>query len=434
MISSAQKLSVVASPSTYLDPRDVSGDRRILILDEDEVLRVTFASCLMERYSCTTASNAEEALAVLASEPVALVIMDMMLPCRNGVELLREITRRFPDTLVIVASKADRTKLVGNALRHGAYDYLVKPCELDVLELSVERALEHRLLRREAEQYKTTLEERNTDLASRQAELERLRLQMLNVRKMASLGQLASGLAPELNNNAVFIYENIEFLKHSVAGLEELLRVYDGATLPAPLAADINVVKEKLDYAHSLESLSSIVNDCHESAERIRDVVQNLRLFSWPDESKFKRVDLHEGVESTIRLLAPYFSNGAVELQRDYCGLPLVNCYAGQLNQVWMNLLDNAVHAAGREGHVRISTRLENRNVLVTISDTGKGIAPEHLDKIFEPFFTTKSDGEGAGLGLSITREIVERHHGSISVESCPGLGTTFTVTLPACV
>jgi two-component system, NtrC family, sensor kinase len=432
MISSAQKLSLVAASSRHLDIRDVRGDSRILIVDDDEVTRVTFASCLMERYSCAMAGNAEEALAVLAREPVALVIMDMM-PGRKGLELLREINKRFPDTMVMMASGVDQAQFVGDALRLGAYDYLIKPCALDVLELSVERALERRLLLREAEQYKKILEERHTNLARLKAEMEHLRLQMLNTRKMASLGQLASGIAPELNNNAVFIYENIEFLKAKGAGLEELLSVYDSATLPTLLADDINAIKEKIGYAHSLESLSSTVNDCHESAERLRDLVQNLRLFSRPDEAKFKRADLHESIESTIRLIAPSFSNGDIELHRDYCGLPLVNCHARQLNQVWMNLLVNAVHAVGRDGHIRISTRLEKQNVLVTISDTGKGIAPEHLDKIFEPFYTTKPAGEGTGLGLSISHDIVERHNGSISVESCPGLGTTFTVTLPAC-
>lgn len=431
MMSSVHNLSVVPAPPHDLTSVGEEVDRRILIVDDDEVIRETFASCLMGRYSCATAANVGEALALLAGEPVALVIADMMMPGRNGIELLREIIKRFPGTMVIMASGMDRTQRVRDALRLGAYDYLVKPCDLDVLELSVERALERRSLLREAEQYKKTLEERNSELASRKAELEHLQAQIVHTEKMASLGQLAAGIAHELNNPAGFIYGNMEFLKECVAGLEELLSAYDNATLPAPLAADINAIKEKIDYEQSLEGLASIVNDCYEGADRIRDVVQNLRLFSRLDEAEFKKVDLHEGIESTIRLLGRYFSNGSIKLQRDYSGLPLVDCYAGQLNQVWMNLLVNAIHAVGRDGHIRISTRLKKQNVLVTISDTGKGITPEHLDKIFDPFFTTKPVGEGTGLGLSITYGIVERHNGSITVESCPGLGTTFTVELP---
>ncbi|HEX8131355.1 MAG TPA: ATP-binding protein [Pyrinomonadaceae bacterium] len=398
-------------------------------MDDDEVVRVTFASCLMEQYSCMTAGNIREALALLAKETFALVIASMVIPGGNGEELLREISKRCPDTMVIMVSDVDRPLRVHDILRFGAYDYLVKPCALDVLELTVARTLERRSLLREAEQSKKSLEERNLELARRNSQLEHLRLQMLNTKKMAAHGLLAAGIAPELSNTAGFIYGNVESLKECVAGLEELLSAYDNAKVSAPLAADINAIKEKIGYAQSLEILSSGVNDCSEAAERMRDIVQNLRLFSRQDEAKFKKVDLHEGIESTIRQLTHYFSDGSIELHRDYCGLPHVDCYAGQLNQVWLHLLVNAIQAVGRDGHIRISTRLDNRNVSVTISDTGRGISPKHLDKIFDPFFTTKP--EGTGLGLSITSGIVERHNGSITVESCPGLGTTFTVTLP---
>jgi signal transduction histidine kinase len=428
-MSSAHKLSVVSAPPQDSYLRREETDRRILIVDDDEVVRVTFASCLMEQYSCMTAGNIREALALLAKETFALVIASMVIPGGNGEELLREISKRCPDTMVIMVSDVDRPLRVHDILRFGAYDYLVKPCALDVLELTVARTLERRSLLREAEQSKKSLEERNLELARRNSQLEHLRLQMLNTKKMAAHGLLAAGIAPELSNTAGFIYGNVESLKECVAGLEELLSAYDNAKVSAPLAADINAIKEKIGYAQSLEILSSGVNDCSEAAERMRDIVQNLRLFSRQDEAKFKKVDLHEGIESTIRQLTHYFSDGSIELHRDYCGLPHVDCYAGQLNQVWLHLLVNAIQAVGRDGHIRISTRLDNRNVSVTISDTGRGISPKHLDKIFDPFFTTKP--EGTGLGLSITSGIVERHNGSITVESCPGLGTTFTVTLP---
>jgi two-component system NtrC family sensor kinase len=431
MMSSAHKLSVVSAPpqDSYLSSAEA--DRRILIVDDDEVVRVTFASCLMERYSCMTAGNVGEALALLARETFALVIAGMVMPGNNGDELLREISERYPDTMVIMASGVDRPLRVRDTLRLGAYGYLVKPCDLDVLELTVARALERRSLLREAQQSKKTLETRSLELARRNSQLEQLQAQLLNTRKMTSHGQLAAGIAPELSDAAGLIYGNMELLKERVAGLEELLSVYDNAKLSAPLAADIYAIKEKIDYAQTLETLSANINDCAGAAERMCDIVQTLRLFSRLDEAKFKKVDLHEGIESTIRQLTQYFSDGSIELHRDYCGLPHVDCYAGQLNQVWMNLLSNAIHAVGRDGHIRISTRLDNQNVLITISDTGRGISPEHLDKIFDPFFTTKPAGEGTGLGLSITSGIVERHNGSITVESCPGLGTTFTVKLP---
>jgi two-component system NtrC family sensor kinase len=429
-MSSAHKLSVVFAPQQNLYLSREEADRRILIVDDDTVVSVTFASCLMERYSCTTAGSVGEALAVLARETFALVIASMSLPGRNGEELLREISERHPDTMLIMTSSVDQPLRARDTLL-GADGYLVKPCDLDVVELTVARALERRSRLREAEQLKQALEERNLELARRNSQLEHLQAQMLNTRKMAAHGQFAAGIAPELTNTAGLIYRSLEFQKEYVAGLKELLNVYDNAKLSAPLAADIYAIKEKIGYAELLEILSANVNDCSEAAERMRDVVQSLRLFAGLDEAKFKKVDLHEGIESTIRQLTHYFSDVSIELHRDYCGLPQVGCYAGQLNQVWMNLLVNAIHAVGRDGHIRIATRLDNRNVSVTISDTGRGISPEHLDKIFDPFFTTKPAGEATGLGLSITSGIVERHNGSITVESCPGLGTTFTVMLP---
>jgi two-component system, NtrC family, sensor kinase len=415
-----------------IDPIPVKeSDRRILIVDDEEQIRNLFAGCLSERYTCVTAGDAQEALLRLASEDFALVISDVQMPGLNGVELLRRVTEHFPDTAVIMASGVDRTQRVLDAVRLGAYDYLIKPCDLDVLELSVERALEKRSLLRNAQLYKQELEKQNVELARRKTELERLQAQIVHSEKMASLGQLAAGVAHELNNPAGFIYGNMEILRQCTAGIERLLRFYEKVQLTAPLLTEANLIKDEIDYENSLADIRSIIGDCHSGAERIRDVVQNLRLFSRLDEAEFKKVDLHEGIESTVRLLSQYYGPDRITLERDYADLPLVDCYAGQLNQVWMNLLVNAAQATGREGRVRITTRLENGNVVVAISDTGSGIAPEHLKNIFDPFFTTKPVGEGTGLGLSITYGIIERHRGSITVESRVGFGTTFTVSVP---
>jgi signal transduction histidine kinase len=406
-------------------------DSRILIVDDEEPIRNLFANCLSERYTCVTAADAQEALLRLTSEPFALVLSDVQMPGLSGIELLRKITEHFPDTAVIMVSGIDRTQRVLDAVRIGAYDYLIKPCDLEVLELTVERALERRKLLRDRKRYKSGLETQNTELARSKAELERLQAQIIHSEKMASLGQLAAGVAHELNNPAGFIYGNMEMLRTCAAGLERLLSFYDNVPLPESLRAQVKAIKEETDYEHALEDLKSIINDCYSGAERIRDIVQNLRLFSRLDEAEYKKVDLHEGLESTIRLLSQYYSSGRITLERDYAQLPLVDCYAGQLNQVWMNLLTNAAQTIGSEGRVRVATREENGMAVVSISDTGEGIAPEHLKKIFDPFFTTKPIGEGTGLGLSITYGIIERHGGSITVKSRPGEGTTFTITIP---
>ncbi|MET0626484.1 MAG: ATP-binding protein [Pyrinomonadaceae bacterium] len=406
-------------------------ERRILIVDDEELVRSLFATYLGESYPCETAASADEALSRMEAMSFALVISDVMMPGRNGIELLREITARHPDTMVVMASGMNRTQRVLDAVRLGAYDYLIKPCDLGVLSMTVERALERRALLRAARHYKLDLERGNEELRRSKAELERLQAQIIQSEKMASLGQLAAGVAHELNNPAGFIYGNMELLAECTRGVERLLSFYEAARLPPDVAAEASSIRREINYENTLADLHSITADCRDGAERIRDVVQNLRTFSRLDEAEFKKVDIHESIESTLRLLARHYTAENVRLVRDYGELPPVDCYAGQLNQVWLNLLVNAAYAVKGGGEVRIRTRCDGEMAAVSISDTGCGIAPEHLPRIFDPFFTTKPVGEGTGLGLSVTYSIVERHRGKIDVASRPGEGTTFTVTLP---
>lgn len=404
----------------------------ILIVDDEESVRSVFAARLCDRYSCTMAANAQEALACLAEDEIALVLSDVQMPGLSGTELLRKIISDFPDVAVIMVSGIDRSQRVIDALRIGASDYLVKPCDLDVLELSVARALERRALLQDAKRYKQDLERRNEQLASQKAELERLQAQLVHSERMASVGQLAGGVAHELNNPAGFIYSNMESLGKSAAGLQQLLEVYDRGPVSPELAARASAIKESIDYEKLLPELSSIIADCQEGARRIRDIVLNLRTFSRLDEAELKQVDLHVGLDATVRLLPQYYGSNHISLKRQYSDLPPIECFAGQLNQVWMNLLTNAAQAIGDgAGEVRIETGLKDKVVMVRISDTGNGIAPENLKRVFDPFFTTKPVGEGTGLGLSISYGIVERHGGTIAVESEPGLGTTFTTLIP---
>ena len=369
---------------------------------------------------------------MLAREPYALVLSDMQMPGLGGIELLRKIVERYPETAVIMISGVDRTQRVIDAIRVGASDYLIKPCELDVLAFSIERALERRLLLRNARRYKKDLELRHAELAQQKGELVRLQAQMVQSAKMASLGLLAAGVAHELNNPAGFIYSNVDVLRQYVERLKRCLFAYDEMNLSNQDAAHIAEIKTEIDYDNIVDDLGSILSDCHLGAERIRDVVQNLRLFSRLDESEIKQVDLNEGIEATVRLLSRYYKSGRITLDRNYGELPLVNCYAAQLNQVWMNLLMNAAQAIGDDyGAVRIQTSSNGKTISVSVTDSGKGISPENLKKIFDPFFTTKPVGEGTGLGLSISHGIVEKHHGTIAVGNIPGEGATFTITLP---
>lgn len=425
---SSEPLIVPALDQAYAEKHD----RRILIVDDEERVCNLFAQCLNERYSCETAANAQEALDWLQQQPFALVITDIQMPGLGGIELLRRITDLYRDTAVIIVSGVDRTQRVIDAIRVGAYDYLVKPIDLDVLELCVDRTLERRTLLRDARKYKEDLEKRNQELASRKAELERVQAQLVHSEKMASLGQLAAGVAHELNNPAGFILSNMAALPDYVERLEKLLSTYDSTVLSESDAQLVASAKQTADYEHILSDLRSIATDSFIGAERIKEIVQNLRLFSRLDEADVKEVDVHEGIDSTVRLLSQYFSGPRIRLRREYGTLPRISCYAGQLNQVWMNLLVNAAQAIGNApGEVTIKTSSQNETIAVSVSDTGNGIAPEHVNRIFDPFFTTKAVGEGTGLGLSISHGIVARHRGRMSVSSAIGQGTTFNVVLP---
>ncbi len=405
---------------------------RILIVDDEEIVRRMFADCLSIRYNCVEASSVSEALELLKNDEFALIITDMIMPGLSGIELVRKIIENHPYTAVIMVSGIDRPQRALDAIRLGAFDYLIKPCDLDVLELTVERALERRTLMLNARQYKLDLEVRNNELVHGKAQLERLQAQIIHSEKMASLGQLAAGIAHELNNPVGFVYANLDMLNQCVGGLVKLLSYYDAADLPPNIASEAALIKEQIHYRTTLEDLNSIILDCQDGAERIRDIVQNLRTFSRLDEAEFKKTDIHEGIDSTIRLLSRYFSTDNIRLVRDYGELPLIDSFSGQLNQVWMNLLVNAAQAVSEKGgEVRVTTYTDGKSVFVGISDTGCGIAAEHLNRIFDPFYTTKPLGEGTGLGLSISFGIVERHGGTITVDTELHKGTSFTVMLP---
>jgi len=430
-VSSIFQNQAVEESSVFLAAPLEQSTQRILIVDDEEIVRKIFTAFLSDKYVCETAASCDEALVLLANKSYALVLSDVQMPGRNGVELLREIRSRYPDVAVIMVSGIGRPQRIRDTLQLGAVDYLTKPCELEVLGFSVERALERRELMLMARSYRADLERQNLELAARKAQLERLQAQIVHSEKMAGLGQLAAGIAHELNNPAGFIYGNMDLIRGYLGRLELVLSIYERASLPAAEAAELNLTKKEIGYDGLLPDLRSMIADCAEGAERIRDVVKNLRLFSRLDEAEFKKVDLHESIDSTIRLLSRYYRAGRIRLVKEYGDIPLVNCYAGQLNQVWTNLLINAAQAIQGEGEVRISSKVKDQSVLVTISDTGCGIEPEELSKIFDPFFTTKPVGEGTGLGLSITYGIIEKHGGAISVESIPGAGTKFCVSIP---
>ncbi|MEP6703626.1 MAG: ATP-binding protein [Acidobacteriota bacterium] len=423
--------SAAFSRTRTLAPEDRKKEL-ILIVDDSRSVRKVFSAVLSARYECIEAGSFDEAILELKKRDFALVLTDMIMPGLSGIELLRRVLQDFPGTEVIIASGVDRPQRALDAVRLGAFDYLIKPCEADVLEITVERALERRELILAAGKYKADLERQNTELVKRKEQLERMQAQIIQSEKMASLGQLSAGVAHELNNPVGFVYANLEMLDQYVSDLVRLITFYDEAEMPSAVEISASAIKKSIGYPIICDDIKSIIRDCCEGSDRIREIVQNLRTFSRLDEAEYNESDIHQGIDATVRLLSRYFSSGEITLIRNFGDLPPIGAFSGPLNQVWMNLLANAAQSIGPgKGQIKIITRADSENVFVEISDTGCGIALQHLNRIFDPFFTTKAVGDGTGLGLSISFGIVERHGGSITVKSRLTEGTTFVVRLP---
>ncbi|MBI3961441.1 MAG: GAF domain-containing protein [Deinococcus sp.] len=261
-------------------------------------------------------------------------------------------------------------------------------------------------------------------------ELRRAQAQLLQTEKMASLGQLVAGVAHELNNPIAFIYGNMDHLERYLSAIRRVLAAYAELPLDSAQRAALEQLRQETRLDYVLGDLDKLVASCRKGAERVKQIVADLRTFSRLDETEFKQVDIHEGIDIALNLLY-HLLKKRITVHKEYGDLPLVECNAGKLNQVFMNILANAAQAISGPGEIWIKTARLGDQVAVSIKDTGCGIPPENLTRIFEPFFTTKPVGQGTGLGLSISYAIVEQHGGRISVESQVGKGSTFTVTLP---
>lgn len=272
-------------------------------------------------------------------------------------------------------------------------------------------------------------------------ELKQIQIQLIHSEKMSSLGQLVAGIAHEVNNPVNFIYGNIAPLEEYTTILLELLRAYQ-QHYPDP-APDLCEQLEKSDFSYIEEDVPKLCASMRLGAERIRGIVRSLRNFSRLDEAEIKSVDLHEGLESTLLILHHRLRSGTpgivINVEKHYGNLPWVECYAGQLNQVFMNLISNAIDelltAVAENGIsplITITTCCTNDGwVVVSIKDNGRGVPTKVQSKLFDPFFTTKPVGQGTGLGLSISYQIVEKHGGHLLCQSEPGEGTEFVVKLP---
>jgi signal transduction histidine kinase len=292
-------------------------------------------------------------------------------------------------------------------------------------------AIEQASLIEELSKTNQNLVEKNTNLDAKNSELRQMQSQLIHQEKMASLGRLVAGIAHELNNPINFVHGNLPYLKEYVDDMRKLVDSLDGVSDEAK--GRLAELKDEVRYDFLTTDLDNIIADLNEGTDRIRLIIRDLKSFSRLDEAELKEASIQEGIESTAKILSQYFGRDKTPLIKNFGEVPNILCYAGQLNQVWMNLMSNAAQAVQDkdDGKVEVTTRVENGQVLVSISDNGPGIKPEIQSKIFDPFFTTKPVGQGTGLGLSICHSIVGRHGGRIELSTKLNEGTTFTVMLP---
>jgi two-component system NtrC family sensor kinase len=283
-----------------------------------------------------------------------------------------------------------------------------------------------------------------TEKKKAEEENKRLQAQVFQSEKMASIGQLAAGVAHEINNPTGFVSSNLKTLSDYHNDISSLVEQYRKLTTdlrqtmatagyPVSVSEQLERIAEleaEADIDFVLNDISDLVKESREGTERIKKIVLDLKDFAHPGEDKPRFADINRNMESTLNVVWNELKYKAT-VTKDYGDLPEVECYPQQLNQVFMNLLVNAAQAMEKQGEIRIVTRADDGYVEIRISDTGKGIPKENLSKIFDPFFTTKEVGKGTGLGLNVAYNIIKKHNGTIDVESTVGKGTMFTIRIP---
>ncbi|MBW2250652.1 MAG: response regulator [Deltaproteobacteria bacterium] len=353
-----------------------------------------------------------------------MVITDWMMPEMDGLKLCRKIRQvdlpRY--VYIILLTAKDQVEDAVAALDAGADDYIRKPFNPD--ELKARILAGKRIIELEDSQKKANA-------------------QLLQSEKMVSIGQLAAGVAHEINNPTGFVSSNLKTLtdyqndinnliKHYrklVTNLKKTNREHLSSSTEKQLE-QIASFEDEADIDFILEDIMDLISDCKEGTERIKKIVIDLKDFAHPGEDEIQSADINDGIETTLNVVWNELKYKAT-VNKELGKLPMVNCYPQQLNQVFMNLFVNAAQAIEKQGEISIVTRADDGFVEITIGDTGSGIDKEYLSRIFDPFFTTKDVGKGTGLGLNVAYNIIKKHNGTIDVKSQVGKGTVFKIRIP---
>jgi len=374
------------------------------------------------------------------------------MPRMNGLKMSEAIKAEDPDAQIIVITSDTDSEGLRRALAVGVERYLSKPVDMHLLadaigkcvrdrqqteELRLTRqvAALTRALQEQLEEKKRAEEALQREKIEQQILIDRLEEahnQLLQSEKMASIGQLAAGVAHEINNPIGYVNSNLGALQSYVQSMLRLISDYEQyeEELKPESRIALNALKQKIDIVYLRQDVSDLLSESLGGLQRVKRIVQDLKDFSHIGDSEMQWANLEDGLESTLNVVWNELKYKA-QVVKEFGSIPEVECIPSQINQVFMNLLVNAGQAIQERGVITLRTRQEGKNVCVEISDTGTGIPQEIINRIFDPFFTTKPVGTGTGLGLSITHGILRKHNGQIEVDSQPGKGTTFRVTLP---
>jgi len=384
--------------------------------------------------------------AMAAQLPYALAFVDMRMPQGwDGAQTIEELWKVDPNLQVVVCTAYSDYSWEELLFRLHAHDRLLilkKPFDnIEVQQMANTLTAKWDMARRaslQTSQLELLVEQRTQALthASQALQLEiderkQLESQLVQSEKLASLGQLAAGVAHEINNPVGFISSNLGALDGYFKQLQQMLDAYRLAE--AAIGDDqLEALRQRLDLDFLREDIPTLIRESKDGIGRVAQIVKDLKDFSRVDnDQNWQWANLQQGIDSTLNIVASELKYKA-DVIKHYAPLPEIECLASQLNQVVMNLVINAAQAIGPErGTITISNGVEGESIWLEVADNGCGIAPDALQNIFDPFFTTKPVGEGTGLGLSLSYGIVKKHHGEISVSSELGKGTTFRVVLP---
>lgn len=379
-----------------------------------------------------------------------LILLDVMMPEINGFETCRQL-KANPETgdipVIFMTALSDTANKV-EGFQLGAVDYITKPFQQEEVLARVQLHLKLADLSKRLEEKNVLLEQKVAETSQAYCKLQQMQLQLIQNEKMSGLGQMAAGIAHEINNPVNFIYGNLTHAKDYIKDIMGLLNLYQ-VEYPHPTPR-IQVEQDEIDLAFIQDDLLKLFSSMTLGAQRIHDIVKSMRIFSHLDEFEAKAIDIHEGLDSTLTILHHRLKarseHTEIEVVRNYGQLPPVECYAGQLNQVFMNILSNAIDALDeynqqsslqehlkQPSRIQISTEIVGDDwVAIRIADNGPGMSENVRTRLFDPFFTTKPVGKGTGLGLSISYEIVvKKHGGKLYCQPAAAQGTEFTIKIP---